>query len=292
MKEEIFNSLPEDLQYKYMKYCLPDDLSNLTLDSVILSKDNRDKLNQFLVETEHKEKFAKYGLPVVNRIINSGASGTGKTFSTKCLAAHLDYELLSVDIAKALGSGEVLTAISDIFEIGNKIGKAIIFLDECDSVAKRRTSKEAENEDPQVKRAITTIFQQVDRMNKECIFIACTNLFSQLDDAFVRRFNYHMEFTRPPLNDFENTIKHFMHKDFTYVEDMEPALKNIVLEYASTFTGLSYGGIEDWVQRAEKQAIIRGELEVKESEIYFYFMQHMRIKVYEDDKGRKYLYNE
>ena len=274
MKEEIFNSLSEDLQYKYMKYCLPDDLTGLTLNSVILSDINRSKLNQFLVETEHKEKFAKYNLPVVNRIINSGASGTGKTFSTKCLAAHLDYELLSVDIAKALAGGEVLNAISDIFEIGNTIGKAIIFLDECDSVAKRRTSKEAENEDPQVKRAITAIFQQVDRMNPECIFIACTNLYNQLDDAFVRRFNYHMEFLRPPLDNFESTIKHFMHPDFNYVEDMDKSLKDIVLEYAKTFAGLSYGGIEDWVQRAEKQAIIRDEMDVKESEIYFYFMQN------------------
>lgn len=289
MNMELFSSLSEELQDIYTRYCLPDDLSGLTIDSVILSDENRGKVDEFLIETEYKQKFMKYGLKPVNRIINYGASGTGKTFLTKCLAAHLNYELLAIDIANALSTGVAATALEDVFKLGNKIGKAIIFLDECDAIARDRSDKSVP-EDPNVRRANNALFQLLDRMNPECIFISATNLYNELDPAFVRRFNVRMKFERPPLDDLEETIKRFMHKAFTLEMDMPEDIKEIVLWHARNYTQLSYDEIETWVERAEKKAIMRDEEVISEKEIYDYFMDSLRVTLQWDKDGKPYLY--
>lgn len=291
MNDALYETLPEELQNIYAKYCLPDDLSGLTMDSIILSDGNREKVNKFLIETEYKKKFVSHGLKPINRIIASGASGTGKTFLAKCLAANFGYELLSIDIANALSTGVAAVAISEIFKLGNHIGKAIIFLDECDAIARNREDKTVP-EDPNVRRANNAIFQQLDRMNSDCIFYSATNLFKELDPAFVRRFNVSLFFGRPPLDDLQETIHKFMLPGFTLVDDMKKSIVDKIIWYARNYTGLSYDSIEDWVERAEKTAIINDTTEIKASEIYGYFMDAMRIKLSYNDRGKPYLYQE
>lgn len=290
MNIELYNSLSEDLQDIYNRYCLPDDLTGLTMDSVILSDENRKKVNDFLVETEYKEKFIHYGLKPVNRMINYGASGTGKTFLTKCLAANFGYELLSIDIANALSTGNAATALEDIFKLGNHIGKAIIFLDECDAIARDRSDKSVP-EDPNVRRANNALFQLLDRMNPECIFVSATNLYTELDPAFIRRFNIKLKFDIPPLDNLEETIHKFMLPAFTLKKDMQDDIKEILLYHARQYTALSYYEIQTWVERSEKIAIIAGSEEIKESDIYNFFMDSLRVKVGTDEKtGKLYLY--
>lgn len=290
MNSTLYNSLSEEMQDIYMRYCLPDDLSGLTMDSIILSEENKKKVDDFLIETKYKQKFISYGLQPVNRIIASGASGTGKTFLAKCLANSFGYELIAVDIANALSTGTAAVAISNIFKLGNEIGKAIIFLDECDAIARNREDKSVP-EDPNVRRAVNAIFQQLDRMNPDCIFYSATNLFKELDVAYVRRFNVQLVFNRPPLDNLVDTINKFMLPGFSLDLDMDEQVRNIVLWHAKNYTGLSYDGIQTWVERAEKNAIIEDREIVKESEIYKYFMEAMRIKVsYKNDEP--YLYQE
>ena len=290
MKEELFKSLSPDLQDAYIQYCLPDDLSKLTIDSVILSAENKEKIDAFLVETEYKDKFIRYGLEPVNRILSYGASGTGKTFLTKCLAAHFGYELLSLDINSAISTGAAAHAIESIFKLGNHLGKCIIFLDECDVIARDRTDKSVPVK-PETREAINGIFQLLDRMNSDCIFIAATNLYDELDPAFVRRFNVKLKFDRPIIDKLDDVINKFIHPAFTINNDMEIEIKDIILEYARNYTELSYDEIETWVERAEKQAIIKGSEIIEETEIYKFFMESLRIRVYtNEDDNSLYLY--
>lgn len=289
MNESVFNSLNEELQNTYMRYCLPDDLSGLTMDSVILSEENKHKVDEFLIETEYKHKFMRYGLKPVNRIISYGASGTGKTFLTKCLAAHFGYELLAIDIANALSTGNAPVALEDIFKLGNKIGKAIIFLDECDAIARDRSDKSVP-EDPNVRRANNALFQLLDRMNPDCIFISATNLYNELDPAFVRRFNVKLQFDLPPLDNLDETIRRFMLKEFTLNCDMDSGIKDTILWHARNYSQLSYDEIETWVERAEKKAIMRDEEVINETEIFDYFMESLHVKVSYDKEGRPYLH--
>lgn len=289
MNKELFDSLPDNLQDIYSRYCLPDKLEGLSLNSVILSEDNRRKIDDFVRETEYKSKFISYGLEPINRILNYGASGTGKTFLTKCMAAEFGYELLAIDIANALSTGVAAKALEDVFTLGNHIGKAIIFLDECDAIARNREDKSVP-EDPNVRRANNALFQLLDRMNPECIFISATNLYTELDPAFVRRFNLKLRFDRPSLTDLEETIKKFMIKDFTLIQDMDSDVKEIILWHARNYTGLSYDEIETWVERAEKSAIVQDKEEISETAIYNYFLDSLGMNLSYDSEGKPYLY--
>ncbi len=286
---DVIDNLSEELKSIYLRYCLPDDLSGLTMDSVILSDENRGKINEFLVETQYKMKFVEYGLKPINRILNYGASGTGKTFLTKCLAAHFNYTLLSIDIANALSTGVAATALEDVFKLANHIGKVIIFLDECDAIARDRSDKSVP-EDPNVRRANNALFQLLDRMNPECVFVSATNLYTELDVAFVRRFNLKMQFDRPSLDDISSTINKFVLPGFTLKRDLADDVRNIILWHARNYTGLSYFEIQDWVEREEKNAIIHDTTELSESNIYGYFMQSMRIKIGKNEDNSLYLY--
>lgn len=289
MNKELFDSLPDELQDIYSRYCLPDKLDGLSLNSVILSEDNRRKIDDFVRETEFKSKFISYGLEPINRILNYGASGTGKTFLTKCMAAEFGYELLAIDIANALSTGVAAKALEDVFTLGNHIGKAIIFLDECDAIARNREDKSVP-EDPNVRRANNALFQLLDRMNPECIFISATNLYTELDPAFVRRFNLKLRFDRPSLTDLEGTIRKFMIKDFTLIQDMDADVKEIILWHARNYTGLSYDEIETWVERAEKNAIVQDKEEISETDIYNYFLDSLGMNLSHDSEGKPYLY--
>ncbi len=60
--------------------------TNISIDSVILSNDNKEQLKQFLEEYKFKDQLVKYGLKPVNRLLFYGASGTGKTYLTKALS--------------------------------------------------------------------------------------------------------------------------------------------------------------------------------------------------------------
>lgn len=287
MSKKLIN-LSKDMQDVYSVYCMPTDTS-VSLDSVILSYKNRKKLDEFLTESKYKEEFLKHGLRPINRILMYGASGTGKTYLTTALANHLGYELLAIDIANALAAGVASKALSDVFALANEIEDAIIFLDECDAICWARDDKD--NDDTgEIRRANNTLFQLLDRLNPKCIFVSATNLYRNLDPAFVRRFNVKMEFDRPSSESIDPAIKKFLHPDFTYEKNMKQEVKDIVLKQVDDYDRLSYHAIRDWVERVEKQAIIDNSKIIREASIYWYLEQELRIQVKQNDKGEYYLH--
>lgn len=290
MTSEVYNTLTEKMKNTYNRMCMPVD-TNIKLESVILSDENREKINQFLTETKYKEKFISYGLKPINRLMFYGASGTGKTYLSKALANHFGYELLYIDIATALSQGIAAQALKDVFEIGNHIGKAVIFLDECDAICWARDDKE--NDDTaDIRRANNALFQLLDQMNPECVFISATNLFNNLDPAFVRRFNEKLEFFKPSLDDMDKTIQKFLLPQFTVEQNMEENVKKIVMWKGREYTALSYYEIQVWVEMAEKKAIIEGREFIYESDVYDLFMQSMRVKLGKKPDNSVYLYQD
>lgn len=289
MNSDIYSSLSDEMREVYDKYCLNDNLSGLKISNVILSEMNKDLLSEFLKENKYKMDFIKYDLQPINRLLFYGDSGTGKTYLTKCMAAELEYTLLAIDIANALSTGNAPIAIEQVFKLANDIGRCIIFLDECDAIARDRTSNKL-NEDANVRRANNALFQQLDRMDTECIFISATNLYDELDKAFVRRFNMKFKFEKPRIADVSSTIRKFLHKDFSIMEDADENIKQILNDYGRKYLSLSYDAIRVWVERSMKNAIVEGRDYISEKDIYGYLMEAMRIKVGRDKEGKPYLY--
>lgn len=263
--------MPRDIE----QFLMPVD-TNIKLSSVILSDENKAKINTFLNEVNHREELIKYGLTPMNRLLFYGASGTGKTFLTKALSNYMGYTLLYVDIAKALSDNSVAQNIADIFAAAKEKGNCIIFLDECDSITMSRYTSDY-SDTAQVRRATNSLFQQLDQMDPRTIFIAATNLLFKIDPAFERRMNLKLEFRRPDLN-IKDAVKKFTFPGFEIVDDVDETTEDIVGRRAEHYAKLSYFELQGLVERSMKKAVINQTMTIRMSEIYSDLAIAMGIK--------------
>jgi AAA+ superfamily predicted ATPase len=249
--------------------------TNISLDSVILSDINKQKIRDFLRETECRDKLLAYRLQPMNRLLFYGDSGCGKTYLSKALSNYLHYQMLYIDIANAISSGSVAENISEVFKYANSKGNCIIFLDECDSIAwNRDTDKNSDG--GTIRRATNSLFQQMDQMNPNNVIISATNMLYRLDAAFERRFNQKLEFRRPKQA-LDAIIDKFLFKDlgFKIAHDLSPVTKSVVEKKMCT----SYYEIQGVVERAMKDAVMSDTLLISETYIYKKLVEVMDIKV-------------
>ena len=251
----------------YNELIMPVD-TNIRLSSVILSDVNKDRIRDFVLEMKNHEKLAKFGLKPMNRLLFYGDSGCGKTFLGKALSNHLGYTMLYVDIARALSQGNVAVNISSVFKIANSGGNYMVFLDECDSIAWNRDSKDAEG--GTIRRATNSLFQQMDQMKPNVIVICATNMLHRLDPAFARRFNMKMEFRRPEQN-VKETIMKFLHPEFQLIMDKDDPI-------TERRTKMSYYELQDVAQRMMKKAVLNNTTKIRMSDVYLDIARQMNVK--------------
>ena len=155
--------LPDDIKNdpKYSELLMPVD-TNITLESVILSEENKSKIKSFINELRARDLIEKFGLHPMNRILMYGDSGTGKTYLSKALTNYLGYTMLYVDIGAALNRGNVSENLTNIFQLGNKLKYCVIFLDECDSIGWNREGTSRES--GEVRRSTNNLFQLIESL--------------------------------------------------------------------------------------------------------------------------------
>lgn len=273
--EERIKNLPPDLAKIYEDNTMIVD-TNISIESVILSPENKEKVEAFIREAKGREKLARYHLTNINKILMYGASGTGKTYLTKALCNHLGYTMLYVDIDKSLQQGTIGTAIADVFRLANYLGNCFIFFDECDSLAWNRDAENGDGGD--ARRATNTIFKQLDQMNPSNVFVSATNMLHRIDNAFESRHEMKLEFRRPET-DLDADIRHFVYPEFEIVDDVDPAVKQAVKQKAAQYSKLSYRELQKLVERGMKDAVLKGEVLVHTEFIYRLIAQSMRFKI-------------
>ncbi|ECJ2934376.1 AAA family ATPase [Salmonella enterica subsp. enterica] len=149
-------------------------------------------------------------------VIFHGDVGTGKTATAECIANRIVRESRTEDSAlfklsnRVRGSGKVgemgtlLTqAWTEVTEAAGKNRRAILIIDEGDSIAASRSQSHSHHED---KVAVNTLIQGVDDLRKfggRVVVILCTNRLSVLDAALRRRAAIVEEFTRPNVAERE-----------------------------------------------------------------------------------------
>ena len=173
------------------------------------------------------KKYHKSVLPICKLVaeqyplvIFHGDVGTGKTATAECIANRIVRESRTEDSAlfklsnRVRGSGKVgemgtlLTqAWAEVCEAAGKNRRAILIIDEGDSIAASRSQTHSHHED---KVAVNTLSQGVDELRKfggRVVVILCTNRLSVLDPALRRRAAIVEEFTRPGLTERESLFR-------------------------------------------------------------------------------------
>ena len=144
-------------------------------------------------------------------VIFHGDVGTGKTVTAECLANRLVDEAgeaahesmlfkLSTRVRGGGKVGEMGTLITqafhDVVQAAGKNRRAVLIIDEGDSLAAKRTQEHSHHED---KVAVNTLIQHVDdlrRYHGRVLLILCTNRLRALDAALLRRAALVEPFTR------------------------------------------------------------------------------------------------
>lgn len=143
-------------------------------------------------------------------VIFHGDVGTGKTAMAECTANRLVAETRSEDSIlfklsnRVRGSGmvgEMGTLIAEAFKkvvaSAGKNRRAILIIDEGDSLAAARSQQHSHHED---KVAVNTLIQCVDDLRQyggRIVVFLCTNRLSVVDPALQRRAAIMEEFRRP-----------------------------------------------------------------------------------------------
>ncbi|MHA0272936.1 ATP-binding protein [Mycoplasma sp. 48589B] len=150
----------------------------------------------------------------VNKFLFYGMPGTGKTEAAKQVARILKRKLYIVDFNNLVDSklGQTNKNISALFdEIAevSRIEEIVVLFDEIDVIALDRINSNDVREMGRVTSAILKELDRINERNKEIIVIATTNLFTNLDKALLRRFDFAINFDKYSKEDLIEIAEHY-----------------------------------------------------------------------------------
>ena len=170
--------------------------------------DVKDQIIYRVLEPMKDPEFAApFDVTPGGKILLYGPPGTGKTLIARAIAGEVDAVFYSISCEDLISKwlGESSERLNKLFEEAEKHEKAIIFFDEFDSVASKRTmgTDGASNE---MARFVATFLTKVDGFkpkdkNKMLLLIAATNRPWALDSAMLRggRFDTQIYVGTPDL---------------------------------------------------------------------------------------------
>jgi hypothetical protein len=124
-----------------------------------------------------------------------GHSGTGKTMAAEVVARELELDLYKIDLAGIVSKyiGETEKNLDRIFAAATT-ANAILFFDEADALFGKR-SEVRDSHDRYANLEISYLLQKMEQY--EGVAILATNLKQNLDDAFLRRLAFSVNFPFP-----------------------------------------------------------------------------------------------
>ncbi len=134
----------------------------------------------------YPELFTRLGVDPPKGVLLHGPPGTGKTRLAQAVANESDATFHSINGPEIMGSGygESEKALREVFEEAAKASPAIIFIDEIDSIAPKRSQVHGEAE----KRLVAQLLTLMDGLNARAnvVVIAATNRPDAIDEALRR----------------------------------------------------------------------------------------------------------
>lgn len=215
------------------------------------------------------EIFEEMGIRPIKGILLYGPPGTGKTLLAKAVANESESNFISISGAQVLTKyvGESEKTVREIFRKARMAAPCVLFIDEVDAIAMRRSGRSEEGTRV-TERVVDTLLTEMDglRSLKNVVVIAATNRPDMLDPALTRpgRFDRLIEIKAPDekarLEIFRIcTAKMPLEKDI------------LVAELARITDGLTGADIENLVREAGMAAIRDGSRKVAAKHFDFAF---------------------
>ena len=179
------------------------------------------------------------------KVLFAGESGTGKTMAAQVLAAELGLELFRVDLATIVSKyiGETEKNLDRIFGAAEG-SNAILFFDEADALFGKR-SEVSDSHDRYANIEVAYLLQKMEGYAGAVIL--ATNFRRNIDDAFVRRLDFVIDFPFPEAEDRKRIWRLLLPPEAPLGDDID-------IEFLATQFKLSGGGIRNCSLSAAFQA--------------------------------------
>ncbi|WP_040794259.1 AAA family ATPase [Nocardia higoensis] len=187
--------VPRDEHATAVRDLVAEILPQRRMDELELEPVTRRVLTELVEEQKRSELLRSYGIEPRNRLLLSGPPGNGKTSVAEAIAAELMLPFYVIRYEGVVSSflGETAARLDQAFEFV-RTRRCVLFFDELDTIAKERSD---EHETGEIKRVVSTLLLQVDRLPAHVILIGATNHGELLDRAAWRRFQIRAELRAP-----------------------------------------------------------------------------------------------
>ena len=207
------------------------------------------------------EMFAEVGVDPPSGVLLYGPPGTGKTMLAKAVANETDATFIKMAgselVRKFIGEGSRL--VRDLFELASEREPAVIFIDEIDAVASKRTDSKTSG-DAEVQRTMMQLLSEMDGFDDrgDVRIMAATNRFDMLDEAILRpgRFDRLIEVPKPGVEGRSKILE-------IHTRDMNVASDVDFADLAETLEDYSGADIAALATEAGMFSIRDGRAEVR-----------------------------
>jgi cell division protease FtsH len=155
---------------------------------------------------KHPERFSEIGARIPKGVLLVGPPGTGKTLIARAVAGEAGVPFLSVTGSDFMEMfvGVGASRVRDLFQTARKLGRAIIFVDEIDSIGRKRGAGLGGGHDER-EQTLNQMLSEMDgfETSEGIVMMAATNRPDILDPALLRpgRFDRQVVVPLPELEE-------------------------------------------------------------------------------------------
>ncbi|HHW93977.1 MAG TPA: ATP-dependent zinc metalloprotease FtsH [Clostridiaceae bacterium] len=175
-----------------------------SFEDVAGQEEAKESLQEIIDYLNNPKKYAAIGATCPTGVLLVGPPGTGKTLMAKAVAGEADVPFFSISGSEFVEMfvGRGAAKVRELFEQASKQAPCIVFIDEIDTIGKRRDSQFAVGNDER-EQTLNQLLTEMDgfESNKGVIILAATNRPEVLDPALLRpgRFDRQVRLELPDL---------------------------------------------------------------------------------------------
>ncbi len=245
------------------KVYTPDE-DKKTFEDVAGQEEAKESLLEIIDYLNNPKKYEKMGAQCPKGVLLVGPPGTGKTLMAKAVAGEADVPFFPISGSEFVEMfvGRGAAKVRELFEQASKQAPCIVFIDEIDTIGKRRDSQFGTNDERE--QTLNQLLTEMDGFegNKGVIILAATNRPEVLDPALLRpgRFDRQVRVELPDLMGREAILNVHLRK-IKLGEDIDV---NIIARMTAGASGAQLANI---VNEAALRAVRMGKDHVTTSDL-------------------------